>query len=101
ASELLGVPLMLACGPLAVAQQDRVLRLRAGDIGHALRMAAEAPESIGSSRQTSMDTTQARCVVDRLPVRPPAPPAVLGAEQVPEQLVAHDEERIDPDLATI
>ncbi len=48
-----------------------------------------------------MDATQARCVVDRLAVRPPAAPAVLGPEQVPEQLVAHDEEGVNPQLVAV
>src|SRR5437870_8908733 len=96
-----GIALIRADRPLAVAPEERVLRLRAGSVGAALRMTAEACEGIGSPGQTLMDATQARCVVDRLAVRPPATPAVLGPEQVPEQLVAHDEEGFDPQLVAV
>ncbi len=64
-------------------------------------MAAEASEGVGPSGRAQVDATQSRREVDRLPVRPAAPPAVLRTEQVAEQLVAHDEERVDPEDATV
>ena len=73
--------------PLAVTAQEGILRLRAGAVDAALRMAAEAPEGVGPSGRAQVDATEARREVDRLPVRPAAPPAVLRSEQVPEQLV--------------
>src|SRR5439155_24328598 len=99
--EMWGIALIRAAGPLAVPPEECVLRLRAGSVGPALRMTAEACEGIGSPGQTLMDATQARCVVDRLAVRPPATPAVLGPEQVSEQLVADDEEGVDPQLVAV
>src|SRR5438067_6439039 len=96
-----GIALICAAGPLAVAPQEGILRLRAGAIEPALRMAAEASEGVGPPGRPSMDATEPRRVVDGLPVGPPAAPAVLGAEQVSEQLVAHDEEGIDPEDATV
>src|SRR5206468_1685115 len=98
--EMRGIALIRAGGPLTVAPEERILRLRAGAVGPALRMTAEAGEGVGSPGQTAMDATQARCVVDRLAVRRPAAPAVLGSEQVPEQLVPHDEQGIDPARAS-
>src|SRR5436190_3018162 len=99
--EMRGIALIRAAGPFTVAPEERILRLRAGSVGPALRMTAEACEGIGSPGQTAMDAMQARCVVDRLAVRRPAAPAVLGPEQVPEQLVPHDEQGIDPERATV
>src|SRR2546428_10186459 len=76
--EVRGIALIRAAGPFTVAPEERILRLRAGSVGPALRMAAEAGEGVGSPGQASMDALQARCVVDRLPVRRTAAPAVLG-----------------------
>src|SRR4029077_13250647 len=94
--EMRGVPLVRTGGPLAVAPHERVLRLRARTVGPALRMAAEASEGIRSSRQTLVDATQPRRVVDRVPVRPAATPAVFRAERIPEHLVPHHEEAVVP-----
>src|SRR5207253_5329060 len=99
--EMGGIALVRAADPLAVAPQERILRLRAGAIEPALRMAAETSEGVGPPGRPAMDATEPRRVVDGLPVGPPAAPAVLGAEEVSEQLVPHDEEGIDPEDATV
>src|SRR5439155_16394850 len=99
--EMRRIALIRADGALAVAPQEGILRLRAGAVGPALRVAAEASEGIGPPCRPLVDATQARRVVDRVPVRPPAPPTVLGAEQVSEELIAHDEEGIDGQDARI
>src|SRR4030095_10331956 len=83
-------------GSLAVAPHERVLRLRAGSIGAALRMTAEASERVGTSGLAQMDATQAWGVADLLAVRgSSAAPAVLRTERISEQLVPDDEERVD------
>src|SRR5262249_61947434 len=69
AEKMRGVPLVRGAGPLAVAAQERVLRLRAGAVDPALRMAAEAAEGVGAARRSLMDATRPRRGVDRLPVR--------------------------------
>src|SRR5262249_36343219 len=89
------IALIRASGPLAVPSHEGVLRLRAGSIGAALRVTAEARERVGTSRRAEMDATQPGRVADRLAVLLPATPAVLGTEQIAEQLVPHDEERVD------
>src|SRR3989442_10090675 len=48
-----GIALIRADGPLPVAPEERVLRLRARSVGPALGMTAEACEGIGSPSQTS------------------------------------------------
>src|SRR5262245_39378298 len=80
---------------LAVAAQERILRLHAGAVGAAFRMAAEASERIGSAARAAVHATELRRVVDRGAVRASRAPAVLRTEQVTEQFVAHDEERVD------
>ena len=49
------------CRALAVAAQERVLRLRAGAVGSALRVTAEAAEGVGSARRARW--TRRRCGV--------------------------------------
>src|SRR5262249_10276350 len=71
-----------------------VLRLRAGSIGAALRVTAEARERVGTSRRAEMDAAQPGGVADRLAVLTPAAPAVLRPKQISEQLVPEDEERV-------
>src|SRR5262249_40453948 len=89
------IALIRASGSLTVPAHERVLRLRAGSIGAALRVTAEASEGVGTSRSSEMDATQPPSVVDRLAVLPPSTPAVFGAKQISEQLVTHDEEDVD------
>src|SRR5207247_9743510 len=48
--EMRGIALIRAAGPLTVAPEERILRLRAGSVGPALRMAAEAGAGLGSPR---------------------------------------------------
>ena len=95
------IALVRARGALAVAAQERVLRLRARAVGSAFRVAAEAAESVGAAGEPVLDASQARRVVDRFSIRFAAAPAVLGAEEVAEELVAHDEERIDAERSMV
>src|SRR4029453_9159892 len=90
-----GIALIRTSGPLAVPSHEGVLRLRAGSIGAALRVTAEARERVGTSRRAEMDAAQPGRVADRLAVLSSAAPAVLGTEQIPEQLVPHDAQRVD------
>jgi len=101
AQEVRGVALMAAAGPLAIAEEERVLRLRAGAVGPTLRVTAEAPESVGAAGRTSVNAAEPRGEPDRLAVRAPAAPPVLRAKRVSEELVAHDEEGVDAQVAAI
>src|SRR5262245_56192245 len=96
-----GIPLIRARRALAVAEEEPVLRLRAGAVGSSLRVTAEARERVGAARATRMDATQARSAIGRSPARRPVAPAVLGTERVPEELVPDDEESVDPDRAVV
>src|SRR5439155_24567716 len=55
AEEVRRIALIRAARPLAVAPQERVLRLRAGAVGPALGMTAEAAEGIRPSGKPLMD----------------------------------------------
>src|SRR5437763_4242541 len=89
-----GVALIGAGRPRAVATHERVLRLRAGTVGPALRVTAEASERVGSARASLVNATRVRRVVRRAALLRAASPAVLRPEQVAEHLVADDEQRI-------
>ena len=95
------VALIGAAGALAVAAEEGVLRLRAGAVGPALRVTAEAAEGVGTAGQPALDASQLRRVADRLAIRAAAAPAVLRTEQIAEQLVADDEERVDAQAAAV
>ena len=64
---LRGIALIGGARPLAVAAHERVLRLRPGAVGSALRVAAEACECVGPSGRAQVHTAQARRVADRAP----------------------------------
>src|SRR5262245_25704958 len=69
------VALIRGAGVFTVTAEEGVLRLCAGAIGPALRVAAEAPKCIGPSGLTLVDAAELRRVVDRLAVRAAASPA--------------------------
>ena len=101
AEEMRRIALVRARDPLAVAAEERVLGLRPGAVGSALRVTAEAPERVGAARGAAMHPPQLRREVDRLAVGTAAPPAVLRAEQVAEELVADGEERVGAERVVI
>src|SRR5262245_4893847 len=101
AEHLRRVALVCTDDPLAIPTEERVLRLRTRAVGAALRMAAEAGERVRATRCTTLDAMQLGCVADRRAVRAAAPPTVLGAKRVAEQLVANHEERVGLDVAAL
>src|SRR5581483_2945565 len=101
AEEMRRVALIGHRAALAVAAEERVLRLRARAVRSALRVAAEAAERIGPAGRAPVHALQLRRVADRLPIGSAVSPAVLGAEEVAEELVADDEERVGGELAVV
>ena len=89
-----GIALVRAGRALAVAAHERVLRLGARAVGSALRVTAEAPEGVGTAGRALLDATQPGRVVGSLAVGAAAAPPVLGTEEISEQLVSDDEERV-------
>src|SRR5262249_12613449 len=96
------IALIRSGGLLAIAAHEGVLRLRAGPVGSALRVTAEASERIRPSGRAEVDAAQPGHVgVRPALLRPSVAPAVLRPERVAEQLVADDEEALDAEHATI
>src|SRR5215475_5531192 len=58
AEDVRRIALIGASNPFAVASHERVLRLRAGAVGAALRVTAEAAERVGTSGSSEVDATQ-------------------------------------------
>src|SRR5262249_13629693 len=95
------IALIRAAEALAVTAHEGVLGLRAGTVGAAFRVTAEAPERIRPSRLAHLDTLQPGRVAHRLAVSPTPSPAVLRTKWVAEELVADHEERIDAEHVTV
>jgi hypothetical protein len=64
-------------------------------------MAAEAAECIRSPGEALLYAAKLRREADRCAIGFARTPAVLGTEQVSEELVAHDEQCVDPERAMV